>query len=112
MSGSRESAKSGAKRTRHDYTPEFKQEAVRVLTERRLAGVSLRQISREMDVPHDLLRNWAIKLGQWELAGAAKEVEQLTPEQELQRLRRENEVLRQERDFLKKATAFFAKESR
>jgi transposase len=111
MSGSQGSGKSGAKRARHDYTPEFKKEAVRVLTERRLAGVSLRQISREMDVPHDLLRNWAIKLGQWELAGP-KEVEQLSPEQELQRLRRENEVLRQERDFLKKATAFFAKESR
>jgi transposase len=35
-----------------------------------------------------------------------------TPEQELRRLRREVEVLRQERDFLKKAAAFFAKESR
>lgn len=110
MSGSHGSGKSEAKRIRHDYTPEFKKEAVRVLTERRLAGVPLTQISREMDVPRDLLRNWARKLGQWELA-REKEVE-TSPEQELQRLRRENEVLRQERDFLKKATAFFAKESR
>jgi transposase len=111
MSGSKESGKWGVKRVRHDYTPEFKQEAVRMLTERRLAGVSLRQISREMDLAPDLLRNWAIKLGQWELA-REKEAEQLSTEQELQKLRRENEVLRQERDFLKKATAFFAKESR
>jgi transposase len=110
MSRSQGTGKSEGKRARQDYTPEFKKEAVRVLTERRLAGVPFAQISREMDISRDLLRNWARKLGQWELA-REKEAE-LSPEQELQRLRRENEVLRQERDFLKKATAFFAKESR
>ncbi len=110
MSQSHGSRESGVKRVRHDYTPEFKKEAVRLMNERRSAGVPLAQISREMDVARDLLRNWARKLGQWEIA-REKELE-LSPEQEVQRLRRENEVLRQERDFLKKATAFFAKESR
>ena len=104
------SSRSGLKRVRRDYTAEFKKEAVRVMNEKRRAGVRLTQISRELDVPRDLLRNWARRLGEWDVPGA-KEAEQ-SSEQEIQRLRRENEVLRQERDFLKKATAFFAKESR
>ena len=110
MSQSHGSGRPEVKRVRHDYTAEFKKEAVRLMNERRSAGVTLIQISREMDVPRDLLRNWARKLGQWDAPGA-KETER-SLEQELKRLRRENEVLRQERDFLKKATAFFAKESR
>ena len=79
------------------------------MSEKRAAGVKLAQIASQLDVPGDLLRSWARQLGQWDVAGA-REAEK-SPEQELQRLRRENEVLRQERDFLKKATAFFAKES-
>ena len=110
MSRSHGSSKSELKGTRRDFTAEFKREAVRLMNEKRAAGVKLAQIARELDVPGDLLRNWARQLGQWDVAGA-REAEK-SPEQELQRLRRENEVLRQERDFLKKATAFFAKESR
>lgn len=74
-------------------------------------GVSLAQVGRELDIEPDLLRKWARQLGQWDETG----VEPGTPgdpEKELRELRREYEVLRQERDFLKKATAFFAKESR
>lgn len=104
------SSRSDVKRVRRDYTAEFKKEAVRLMNEKRTAGVRLTQISRELDIDRELLRNWARKFGQWDAPGA-KEAEK-SPEQELQRLRRENEVLRQERDFLKKATAFFAKESR
>jgi transposase len=101
--------------SRREFTPEFRQEAVRLMQERRAEGTSLAQVGRELEIEPDLLRKWARQLGQWDEpeprvengAGAA-----MDPETELRKLRRENEVLRQERDFLKKATAFFAKESR
>jgi len=103
-------------RERRAFSAEFKVEAVRLLRERRAAGVSLAQVGRELDVRPDLLRAWARQVEQ--CAGAA--VRDVFPgpgqlpsaEAEVRRLQRENAVLRQERDFLKKAAAFFAKESR
>jgi transposase len=113
------------------HTAGFKVEAVRVLEARLAAGLTLQRVSAELDIGPDLLRVWAKQV-----AGAPAEatpeeifpgpgrrrrfaaVETLAPppgreppEAELRRLRRENERLRQERDFLKKAAAFFAKES-
>jgi transposase len=67
------------------------------------------QVGRELDVRPDQLRRWAHELNGRRGADA---VAGESPEQELRRLRRENEVLRQERDFAKKAAVFFAKESR
>ena len=114
------------------HTPAFKVEAVRLMHERLANGFTLQRVSDELDVGPDLLRTWAKQV-----AGAPEDaspesifpgggrrrvflpVEALvpapgseSPEVELRRLRRENERLRQERDFLKKAAAFFAKESR
>ena len=101
-------------RVRRDFSAEFKQEAVRLMNERLATGTTLKQISRELDVQDDQLRTWARALGQW--PGSARPSEPAaaaeTAEQELRRLRRELEIARQERDFLKKATAYFAKESR
>lgn len=74
-------------------------------------GVSLAQVGRELEIEPDLLRKWARQLGQWDEAGMENDTP-TDPEKELRKLRREYEILRQERDFLKKATAFFAKESR
>jgi transposase len=113
------------------HPPAFKVEAVRVMHERLKTGVTLQRVSEELDVAPDQLRLWAKQV-----AGAPQganpetifpgggrrrqfaPVESLvppvgteSPEAELRRLRRENERLRQERDFLKKAAAFFAKES-
>ena len=101
-------------RTRRDFSAEFKQEAVRLMNERLATGTTLKQISRELDLEDDQLRAWARALGQWPGSARPSETaeEGETPEQELRRLRRELEITRQERDFLKKATAFFAKESR
>jgi transposase len=103
----------GAKRARRAFPPEFKDEAVRLVQERRAEGVSLSQIARELDVGRHLLQRWMRDLaerpeGEADERAPASETESA----ELRRLRRENAVLRQERDFLKKATAFFAKESR
>jgi transposase len=103
-------------RTRREFTSEFKQEAVRLMQERKSMGASLAQVSRELEIEPDLLREWARKLGQWdepgvERVGWEENGTPRDPEAELRKLKREYEILRQERDFLKKATAFFAKES-
>ena len=107
--------KGKAKRDRRSFSAEFKAEAVRLMRERRTLGVSLAQVGRELEIRPSLLRGWARQMD----AGGATGVEgltaagsQLSVEEELRRVRRENAVLRQERDFLKKAAAFFAKESR
>ena len=92
---------------RRAFTPEFKQEAVRLLLD---SGRPISHVARELEVRPDQLRHW-----KQEFAPAAGEPVPRpgeTPEQELRRVRRELEVVRQERDFLKKAAAFFAKESR
>ena len=92
---------------RKDYTVEFKQEAVRqVIAE----GKSSAQVARELGIPEQTLDNWrkAYKAGKW-VMGSGKPV---TPEQmELTRLRAENARLKMEMEILKKAAAYFAKES-
>ena len=114
------------------HTPEFKVEVVRLMNDRLAAGVSLQRVSEELELGPDLLRVWAKQVAAapngatpkqifpgpgrrreyTEVLAAVPAPRPLSTEQELARLRRENERLRQERDFLKKAAAFFAKESR
>ena len=110
------SKRAGSKRVRRAFSPEFKGEAVRLLRERQGLGVSVAQVGRELDVRPDLLRAWARQAAQWPGA-SGREVfpgngKEPSAEAEVRRLQRENAGLRQERDFLKKAAAFFAKESR
>lgn len=87
------------------YPPEFRAEAVRLY---RASGQSLNAVSKDLGVSLESLRSWVnqAKVDTGEKAG-------LTTEEraELARLRRENRTLRMERDLLKKATAFFARES-
>ena len=99
-----------ARRERRAFSAEFKAEAVRLMAERRRAGATLSQVGRELDVRPDQLRKWARQLSQATTGTAAGLAETL--EQENRRLRRENEVLRQEQAFAKKVAAYFAKESR
>lgn len=94
------------KRDRRIFTPEFKLEAVRLVTEGRRP---LAQVARDLKVRPEQLRGWRKQL---EATGAVPPpVRTETAEEEIRRLRRELEVARQERDFLKKAAAFFAKGS-
>jgi transposase len=92
-------------RTHPRYPAEFKVEAVRLA---RTSGQPLRRTADELGVSIEALREWR-KQGEVD----AGEREGLTGEErvELARLRRENRVLRMERDLLKKAAAFFARES-
>lgn len=92
-----------ARRARRAFSPEYKEEAVRQVQERRLAGASLAQVARELDVRADLLRQW---IAQFARAGGEPLGE--TPQQELQRLRREITVLRQEQAFAKNEAATLA----
>lgn len=97
-----------SRQMRRAFTPEFKREAVRLWEERRAAGLPLTQVARELGVRPNQLREWASQ-------GTAKSMAPSggteTPEQELRRLRRENTRLQEEAEFLKKAAAFFARES-
>lgn len=110
------SSRGSSRRGRRSFSAEFKGEAVLLMRERKALGVSVAQIGRELDVRPALLRAWAREFdtrgGAGGRDGAPGQGPLPSPEEELRRVRRENAVLRQERDFLKKAAAFFAKESR
>ena len=92
-------------KTRPPYPEQFRQEAVELVR----SGRSIRDVAEGLGVSQQTLRNWAkqVAVDRRErddgLTGAERE--------ELRRLRRENARLRQERDILKHATAFFARET-
>lgn len=90
--------------TRPPYPPEFKEEAVRLM---RSSGRPLAQISRELDVSEQTLRNWR---KQKEIDEGEREGLTTDEKEELARLRQENKVLKQEKEILRKATVFFARE--
>ena len=93
---------------RREFNAEFKTEAVRMVRDGK-RGISA--VARELGISQQTLSRW---LKQADIddgmgpAGALTTAER----EELQRLRRENKRLQEERDILKKATAFFAKENR
>ena len=88
------------------FTPEFRDEAVRLA---QTSGRSRREVAADLGIGLSTLRNWIDRRRD-------RQMDEPPPDRqedmaaELKRLRRENEVLRQERDILKRATAFFAKE--
>jgi transposase-like protein len=114
------------------FSAEFRVQAVRLLKDRVASGDTVERVAQEIDVRPTLLWAWAREVEAAPEGTAPEEIFPGTgkrrsytrlkpspgdqagpesPEEELKRLRRENERLRQERDFLKKAAAFFAKES-
>lgn len=93
-----------SKKKRRRYSPEFKVEAVKLVLER---GLSRADAARDLSVPESVLCRWVQKA----LAAQAGDSLDTADRAELARLRRENATLRKERDILKKAAAFFAKET-
>jgi transposase len=93
---------------RRKFTREFKLEAVRLITGR---GVKVAQASRDLGVHGTVLRKW-VKDFSTDPQQAFPGHGQMKPEQaEIARLKREVTKLKAERDILKKAAAYFAKES-
>jgi len=98
-----------ARRKRRKFNPEFKAEAVRLV---RIGDRSIEQIAKDLDLTESSLRNWvqqaSVDAGEAPNAAAALTSAEKS---ELSELRREVERLRQERDILKAAATYFAKES-
>ncbi len=95
-------------RNKQDYTPEFRAEAVKVVLAQ---GLSLAEAAKRLSVPKGTLANWvaSAKASKEVAAPGARTVAEL--EAELKQLRKELAEARLERDILKKATAYFARES-
>jgi len=96
-----------SKRTRRQYTDEFKADAVRLLEEE---GYGLSEASRRLGVDRSCLTRWRRELRGEDSERDVVSTEGKDREQELRRLREEVRKLRMERDILKKATAFFVNE--
>jgi transposase len=86
------------------YPPEFKREAVQLY---RSSEKSIPKVAEELGVASESLRRW---IRQHEIDEGKREGLTTSEREELSRLRRENGILKQEREFLKKAAVFFARE--
>ena len=94
-------------RKRRHFTPEQKADAIRLVHE---VG-SVPQVAKDLDLTESALREWMKKAEAAEEASSPEGALSADEKKELAKLRRENRTLRMERDFLKKAAAFFAKEN-
>ncbi len=93
------------RRHRRKFTDEFKAETVKLIRE---SGRTVGSVARELDLTETAVRGWVKQ------AKASGSVDTLSPDEraELRRLRKENQELRMEKEILRKATVFFAKENR
>jgi transposase len=94
-----------ALRARRTFTTEFKAETVELI---RSSGKSVGEVCRDLDLTETAVRRW---LQQAEIDAGKRPGLTTAEREELARLRREVLVLREEREILKKAAAFFAKET-
>ncbi len=94
------------KRKRRKYTKEFKEEAVKLVSEQ---GYSYAEAGRNLGVNPNLLSRWKREIEGEEVAPPGSSA---ALQAELKRLRKENKQLKLEREILKKAAAFFAKEQK
>jgi transposase len=93
---------------RRKFSREFKIEAVRLIRDR---GVAVAQASRDLDVHENVLRKWMKELVTDPVQAFPGQGQMKADQIEIERLRREVIRLKAERDILKKAAAFFARES-
>ena len=94
------------KRPRRSFTKTFKAEVVELV---RQPGNSAARVARDLDLTETAVRAW---VKQADIDEGHRDGLTSTEREELVQLRRENRVLREERDILKRATAFFARETR
>jgi transposase len=93
-------------RRRRSFTKEFKAEVVELV---RQPGNSVASVARDLDLTETAVRAW---VKQSDVDDGRRDGLTTAERDELARLRKENRVLREERDILKRATAFFARETR
>ena len=91
---------------RRQYTEEFKRETVELIE---TSGKPIAQIARDLDINDNILYRWRRQFGQSPSSNGGSLVQL---EAELKQLQRENSILRQERDVLKKAISIFSQERR
>jgi transposase len=94
------------RRPRRSFSKEFKRDAVALV---RSSGKSIPEVARDLDLTESALREW---VRQADVDDGRRDGLTTTEREELARLRKENRVLREERDILKRAAAFFARETR
>ena len=95
-------------KARRTFTPEFKIQAVKLVTEQ---GKSVAEVARDLDLGESMLRSWKQALAAGGVDAFPGKGNPPAHEEEMRRLRAEVKRLTMERDILKKATAFFARES-
>jgi transposase len=93
------------RRPRRSFTREFKAETVELI---RSSGRSIGQVCRDLALTETAVRRWVT---QAEVDAGRRNGLTTAEREELTRLRRENRILREEREILRKATAFFATEA-
>ena len=93
------------KRPRRNYAPEFKKDTAALVKEQ---NYTIPNAARAVDVSQNVVRRW-VREAEQESGGEALNTDERA---ELVRLRKENNALRMEKEILKKASAFFAKEMR
>jgi len=92
--------------TRRKFTPEYKAEAVQFVVS---SGQPVAEVARNLGIVEGTLGNWVAKARE---SGQVTEPElDVSERAELQRLRKELQQVKMERDFLKKAAAFFASQN-
>ena len=91
------------KRARRRFTKEFKAETVALI---RRSGKSIAEVCRDMGLPESSVHRW---LAQVDIDAGQRDGLTTSEREELSRLRRENRVIREERDVLAKAIAFFTR---
>ena len=94
---------------RKRYSREFKLEAVRLITEK---GYSIAEASRNLGVEYSVLRRWKKQLADDPLNAFPGKGQLKASDQELRALQRELERVKEERDILKKALAYFAEDQK
>ena len=104
---SRMESTTGSRRVRRRFTEEFKASAARLVIEE---GRTVGAVARELDVAASVLGLWVKHARAEQTKGKSGLMKE--EREELARLRKENRILQEERDILKKATAFFAKQNR
>lgn len=105
MSASKRSKKQ--RRPRRKFTREFKAEVVKLC---RSGGESIGEVCKRLDLTETAVRRW-VEQAQVDEVGGTSDALTSAEREELQQLRRENKRLQMEREILKKAAAFFAKEN-